>query len=169
VDTTRAFASLIIFFSPQREELIMSTHNRDEKVDGTLNRREFFQRAAVLGAMAAGAGSLLAACKKGNGGAGTSGGDGNQAGGGGGGGGGGAGGANQAGEALSCMDTTNLTPAQIKVRKSLNYTDESPKPEQLCSNCQHFKPAGGGGCGGCAVVPGPIHPDGWCSTWVAAS
>lgn len=129
----------------------------DEKLD----RREFFKRAAMLGAVAAGAGSFLAACQK----------NGGEAGGGEAGGGaqeGGGGGA--AGGDLSCTDTSGLSQQQISVRESLKYTDSSPKPDQQCDNCNLYKePAKEGTCGGCQTVPGPIHPKGWCSAWVAKS
>lgn len=111
-----------------------------------------------MGAVAAGAGSFLAACKPQDGGEAKGGGE-------------AAGGEAKGGEAaggeLSCTDTAGLSEQQIKVRESLNYVDETPKPEQLCSNCQLYKePEKPGTCGGCQTVPGPIHPDGWCSAWV---
>lgn len=132
----------------------MSINERDQQVEGQLNRREFFKRAAVLGALAAGGVTMLSACDKGG-----------EAGGGkaaapeakGGGGGG----------ELSCTDTTGLEPAQISVRESLNYVDKTEKADQDCANCVLYKPAAEGECGGCATVPGPIHPKGWCSAWAA--
>ena len=131
----------------------MNINEEDQKVDGLVNRRDFFKRAAILGAVAAGGASLLAACDKS----------------------GGAGGeaakapAAKAGgaETLSCVGTEGLTPDQVAVRDSMKYVDKTPKSDQDCANCIHFKPASDGGCGGCAVVPGTIHPDGWCSIWAA--
>ncbi|MFP4597044.1 MAG: high-potential iron-sulfur protein [Persicimonas sp.] len=127
--------------------------------DQKLNRRDFFKRAAVLGAVAAGAGTFLSACEKPQ--------NGEQA------------PADQqeqeqaaGGEAgdLNCEDTAGLDEAQIKTRESLNYTDESPEADQTCDNCQLYKePEEAGTCGGCTTVPGPIHPKGWCTAWVAAS
>lgn len=109
--------------------------DRDDK----LTRRELFRRSAVLGAVAAGGGSLLAACgDDGNGGEGE----------------------------LTCTDTSGLKQAQIQTRKSLKYTDTSTKKDQNCANCNFYKaPQQKGGCGTCTVVPGPIHPEGWCSSW----
>jgi hypothetical protein len=126
-----------------------------------LNRREFFERAAMLGAVAAGAGSFLAACQKqGGNGAEAEGGAGAQK----------AEGGGAKGGELSCTDTAGLSEQQIKVRESLNYVDKSPKPEQLCENCQLYKEAPSAGeCGGCQTVPGPIHPKGWCTAWVKKS
>lgn len=135
----------------------MNSNQKDRQVDGFLNRRDFFKRAAVMGALAAGAGAVMAGCKKGENGA--------------------SGGANakgdeaktgaQAGDGLNCTDTSGLDPSKIKARESVKYVDKTPKPEQDCANCMHYKPAGDGECGGCAVVPGKINPDGWCSVWAA--
>ena len=70
---------------------------------------------------------------------------------------------------LTCTDTSDLSRQEIKVREALKYTDESPKSEQDCENCSLWKPADEEGtCGGCKVMAGPIHPDGWCTAWVAA-
>jgi hypothetical protein len=71
---------------------------------------------------------------------------------------------------FSCTDTSGLTDAQIQQRENTNYVDYSPNhPEQVCSNCQLYTlPEAGAQCGGCQVVPGPIHPDGYCDLWVAA-
>lgn len=69
-------------------------------------------------------------------------------------------------KALDCTDTTGLTETEIATRKSLAYVDQSPIPEKLCSNCQLFVPAKGDGCGSCTVVKGPIHPAGYCNSWV---
>jgi hypothetical protein len=106
-----------------------------------LNRRDFLQRAAVLGATAVAGSTFIAAC--------------NREGGGGGGG-------------LSCMDTTGLTPADIATRTSMNYVDQTTNPEQPCRTCALYQPAAEGACGGCTLVKGPIHPEGWCTAWVAA-
>lgn len=70
---------------------------------------------------------------------------------------------------FSCTDTSGLTDAQIQQRENTNYVDDSPNPDQVCGNCQLFtQPEAGAQCGGCQVVPGPIHPQGYCDLWVAA-
>lgn len=128
-----------------------------------LDRRTFFKRAATIGAAVTGAGALLSACKSESGGsesgsakqAEKSGGSGSAA--------------KQAkggGGDLNCMDAPDLTDAQKNTRKALKYADSSDKEGQLCDNCQYWEPAKNEGeCGGCQVVPGPIHPKGWCSSW----
>lgn len=137
-----------------------------------LNRRDFFKRAALLGAAVGASGLALSACTTAHG--------------------AGKDGASsetigkepaapaQTGEVkgeasikkdaaqLDCTDTTGLSSAEIKVRESLEYVDKTPKPEQDCANCQHWKePPSDGACGGCVVMPGPVHPKGWCNIWVA--
>ena len=68
---------------------------------------------------------------------------------------------------LTCDDTTGLSESQVKVREALRYTDDTPNPGQICSNCVLYKSAQvHGHCGGCQTVPGRIHPGGWCSAWV---
>ncbi|MFP4599147.1 MAG: high-potential iron-sulfur protein [Persicimonas sp.] len=74
------------------------------------------------------------------------------------------------GDQLDCEQTTGLSDAQNQVRESLQYTDQTPKPEQRCDNCSlYVEPKSAGTCGGCKVVPGPIHPAGWCTAWVPIS
>lgn len=70
---------------------------------------------------------------------------------------------------FSCSNVSGLSPEQIQTRKSLQYTDRSSKAKQTCGNCQNLqpKPQGSDGCQGCQVIPGPVHPSGWCSAWVA--
>lgn len=71
--------------------------------------------------------------------------------------------------AFSCTDVSNLTDEQIQTRKSLQYVDDSPHAEKRCNNCKFFEPpAAGKQCGGCQVVPGPIHPQGYSTAWASA-
>ena len=54
------------------------------------------------------------------------------------------------------------------MRNTLNYVSESPIPDQLCSNCQFYnEPETGEVCGGCQLFAGPVHPDGYCTSWAA--
>ena len=128
-----------------------------------LNRRDFFRRAAVVGASVAGAGMLLSACEKGGdakggGKADKSGADKKAKGG------------DKGGGELTCTDTSGLTDAEKKTRESLKYVDKSPKPDKNCLNCKLYtQPKEEGGCGGCTVVAGPIHPKGYCISWQAAA
>lgn len=70
--------------------------------------------------------------------------------------------------ALTCTDTSGLTPGEIGMRTSQEYVDASPNAEEVCSNCNFWQPAAAGACGGCQVVKGPIHPQRYCKLWAAA-
>lgn len=78
--------------------------------------------------------------------------------------------ANAAGEKFARCDTLcDLSPAQIQAREALQYMDRSEKSEQCCGDCMHLQPVHGSDepCKRCTVVPGAVHPDGWCSAWAA--
>ncbi len=115
--------------------------------DSILNRRRFIQRITVLGAATVGAG-YLTACGPGEGG-----GEGE-----------GEGGGETA--ALDCTDVSALDESQVAVRTSLEYVEMSETEGENCTNCQQYQvPDTEGSCGTCLVVPGPINPEGWCSSW----
>lgn len=67
---------------------------------------------------------------------------------------------------FSCNDVGSLPEADKTLRTSVKYVDKSQEPGKKCDNClQYTKAAGEGQCGGCKVVKGPIHPDGYCTLW----
>ncbi len=71
-------------------------------------------------------------------------------------------------ESFSCMDTSGLTEAEVTQREAVNYVDMTADMEKMCSNCQLYTvPEGDMQCGGCTLVKGPIHPEGYCDLWVA--
>jgi hypothetical protein len=75
---------------------------------------------------------------------------------------------NKAPAAFACMDTSGLSAADVQVRTALGYVDSSTQPGKMCSGCQQFvAPAAAGTCGTCKVVKGPIHPNGYCKSFVA--
>ena len=102
----------------------------------TMNRRGFLRLAVGVGATAA-AGSLVTL-----------------------------GGCKSGPKELSCTDTTGLAPAELAMRTQLQYVDRSPSNEKLCAGCQFFQPKGPEACGACTLVKGPIHPKGYCTSWV---
>ena len=54
--------------------------------------------------------------------------------------------------------------------KALAYVHASPKPEQLCSNCQLYTGETGAEWGPCAIFPGKgVNANGWCKSWVKKS
>lgn len=67
---------------------------------------------------------------------------------------------------FTCTDVSSLKDDEKKVRESVKYTDKSQEPGKKCGNClQYTKAPADGQCGGCKVVKGPIHPEGYCTLW----
>ncbi|PEN09299.1 hypothetical protein CRI93_00790 [Longimonas halophila] len=121
-----------------------------------VSRRSFLQRISALGIAGVGASTVLSACGGGSDDASSTGDD-------------------SSGSAdFSCDDLSGLSDQQISQRETqtqaLQYVEESPNPDQNCANCSFWQaPEGNANCGGCQLFPGPVHPDGWCNSWVAAS
>jgi High potential iron-sulfur protein len=68
---------------------------------------------------------------------------------------------------LTCTDVTGLTPDDVTMRNTTAaYVDQTPDAAKRCSGCVQYVPAAPDACGGCKVVKGPIHPDGWCKLYV---
>lgn len=68
----------------------------------------------------------------------------------------------------SCTDVSGLSPADVELRKTLEYVDRSPLAEKTCEKCQQWvAPASEDQCGGCKVMKGPVHPLGYCKVFVA--
>lgn len=66
----------------------------------------------------------------------------------------------------SCSDVSSLGEAEKTARSALQYVDRSPQPDKQCKGCQLYQPAPEPSqCGGCQVVKGPIHPNGYCTAW----
>jgi hypothetical protein len=67
----------------------------------------------------------------------------------------------------SCSDTNGLSEPEKMARNALQYVDHSPQPDKKCNGCQHYvAPPEISQCGSCKVVKGPIHPEGYCTSWV---
>jgi len=67
---------------------------------------------------------------------------------------------------FSCTDETGLTDAERAVRRALQYVDRTPNPEQPCKVCtQWIEAPPRDDCGGCKVMKGPVHPEGWCKVF----
>lgn len=79
---------------------------------------------------------------------------------------GGEGGAGTAAKGASCDDISGLAPADVAMRKQLQYVDVSADAAKSCDACQLYTvPAAGAACGGCQAVKGPISPKGTCVAW----
>jgi hypothetical protein len=65
-----------------------------------------------------------------------------------------------------CDDVSQLSEPEKTARAALQYVDHSPHPDKKCRGCQHYEPAPmETQCGGCKVVKGTIHPEGYCTSW----
>ena len=69
---------------------------------------------------------------------------------------------------LSCEDATGLSEEDAALRSSLEYRDRSPHGEtKNCESCAFYAAGNKDECGGCTLVKGPIHPQGYCNSWAA--
>jgi hypothetical protein len=127
-----------------------------------VSRRGFIQKMTLLGFAGVGAGALLSGCGSDDSGtAETAETDAD-------------GGSTTASADFTCDDVSGLSQSEIDRRESqieaLDYVEQTEKPNQNCANCNFYQqPASGENCGGCTLFPGPVHPNGWCKTWVAAT
>ena len=71
--------------------------------------------------------------------------------------------------AETCTDLSELTSGQIKIRDTFGYVDRSDDADMICRTCEFWKaPAAGVLCGGCTLMAGPIHPEGFCDSYSEA-
>jgi hypothetical protein len=111
--------------------------------DGELTRRRLIQSTFVLGA-AIGAGSILSACST----------EGEEE------------AVPAEGPAIDCTDLSGVSEADIQTRQSLGYVELSTEADKNCLNCVQYTPAEmEGECGTCALIVGPINPEGYCTSW----
>lgn len=80
-----------------------------------------------------------------------------------------AGSTSAAGGPAVCADLSALSDAEQGTRKSLNYVEASPNPNQVCAGCSFFHPGStAGGCGTCDMFSGgPVNSHGHCNSWSA--
>ena len=68
----------------------------------------------------------------------------------------------------TCVEAPGLPPDAAQIRANLGYVEPSPLAEKRCDNCrQYVAPPEEGACGSCAVLKGPIHPNGYCKVYGA--
>jgi hypothetical protein len=68
----------------------------------------------------------------------------------------------------SCQDVAALSDADKATRTALQYVDRAPDKERRCALCTYWQPPKDpADCGGCQLVKGPIHPNGYCSSFAA--
>lgn len=67
-----------------------------------------------------------------------------------------------------CSGQESLNEDQRALRNNLKYVDHTPIPSRTCDNCKLYtNPEPGSFCGGCKILPGPVHPKGHCISWYA--
>lgn len=110
--------------------------------DNYLSRKAFLGKISMLGVAGAGAGVFLKGCGNGEEDAATD----------------------------PCSDLSGVSESDIQLRETLEYTSETPNPNERCDNCEYWLPdEHGSECGGCTLFAGPVHPGGWCNSWVPQS
>lgn len=68
-------------------------------------------------------------------------------------------------DSFTC-EQKDLTENEKNIRIGLKYVDKTPIPSRTCDNCKpYIKPLVTEKCGGCKIIPGPIHPKGYCISW----
>ena len=106
------------------------------KMKSSVSRREVLKRSLVVVGTASGAAAVFSAC-------------------------------GESKSGFSCTDTSGLAPAEKQMRDTLKYVDKSPHADKNCLNCQLWTSGTTADkCGGCQVIKGPIHPLGYCTSWV---
>jgi len=67
----------------------------------------------------------------------------------------------------ACTDVTGLPEGEVQARMALAYVDATPfAGKKTCESCQQYvAPAKEGACGGCKVLRGPVHPNGYCKSY----
>lgn len=69
-----------------------------------------------------------------------------------------------------CNDVSSLSAEQRTARTALAYEDATPQPGKTCVKCGQYVPAEKvSDCGRCKVLPGPVHPNGYCLAYTAKS
>ncbi len=70
----------------------------------------------------------------------------------------------------SCNDVSTLSADQQNTRSTLGYEDTSDQPGKTCAKCaQYVAPPKADQCGGCKVLPGTVHPNGYCRAFTPKS
>jgi hypothetical protein len=105
----------------------------------SFSRKDFLKKVSLFSAAVVGTSTVLAAC-----------------------------GGGSTTEVDPCADLTGVPDADKQMRTTLGYVKAGQDPAKRCDNCQlYVAPAEGASCGGCTLFKGPVHPGGYCNSWVA--
>lgn len=73
------------------------------------------------------------------------------------------------GPELVCSDPSTLSRGELNLRKSLNYVELGPEPENQCRQCAFYTGIEAGQCGQCQIFNGAVSPQGYCQSWAQKS
>lgn len=69
-----------------------------------------------------------------------------------------------------CNDVSTLSSDQQNTRTTLGYEEPSDQPGKNCAKCsQYLAPPKMDQCGKCKVLPGSVHPNGYCRAFTPKS
>jgi hypothetical protein len=69
-----------------------------------------------------------------------------------------------------CNDVSSLSADQQTSRNTLGYEETSHEPGKNCAKCnQYLPPPSAEQCGHCKVLPGSVHPNGYCRAFTPKS
>jgi len=67
-----------------------------------------------------------------------------------------------------CNDVSALNADQQAARTNLGYEDATTQAGKNCAKCAQYVPAAKvSDCGHCKVLPGAVHPNGYCRAFTA--
>ncbi len=69
----------------------------------------------------------------------------------------------------SCVDPGTLSRGEEQMRKTLSYVDVSASAQRRCDSCQFYSVADAKDCGDCEILAGPVHAQGYCTSWAKRS
>ncbi|MBM4361363.1 MAG: high-potential iron-sulfur protein [Deltaproteobacteria bacterium] len=69
---------------------------------------------------------------------------------------------------FSCDDARQVSAAEREKRTAQQYADRTTRPGERCAGCTQYQGPPSGSCGTCKLLPGPVHPEGWCRVFARA-
>lgn len=69
---------------------------------------------------------------------------------------------------FSCDDARQVSAPERERRAAQQYAERTPRPGETCAGCTQYQGPASGSCGTCKLLPGPVHPEGWCRVYARA-
>jgi hypothetical protein len=67
---------------------------------------------------------------------------------------------------VTCGGDAQLSSFELEARQRAGYVEHSESEGRACRLCHYWVGNNPGGCGGCKLLHGAIHPDGTCRLFV---